>query len=258
MLKLFKRRQKAMVFVDYEYWFYSYRNLYSMRPDPVKFLEALKKEFYIADTMVFADFSVPVISTELRKLRSITNTIIETGNTLMRRKKDMTDFVMLDYIYRCADDNKSVDTYIIFSGDGHFQSVVKHLSQRKKKRVIVYGIRDTVSRQLLDVADEVRLLPSDAELNFTVYRLVAANMAEAESKAGVTPSFKTTVNAVVAKTGEPEERIRQAVSEMLEKGYLYQTHKFFGKKAVKVINADWDKMTVDGVITSKKDFAAKA
>ena len=45
---------------------------------------------------------------------------------------------------------------------------------------------------------------------------------------------------------------------MLEKGYLYQTHKFFGKKAVKVMNADWDKMTVDGVITSKKDFAAKA
>nr|WP_255884282.1 hypothetical protein [Ruminococcus sp. zg-921] len=116
VFQLFKKNSKAMVFVDYEYWFYSYRNLFQIKPDPKRFHEALIKEFDIADIMIFGDFSDLPISAELGKLRNITNTIIETGNRFPRHKKDMTDFVMLDYIYRCVDDNKNIGTYIIFSG----------------------------------------------------------------------------------------------------------------------------------------------
>ena len=107
-----------------------------MRPDPRDFRDKLEAEYDIEDIMVFGDFSSPVIAEDLGKLRSITNTIIETGNTFNRRKKDMTDFIMLDYIYQYADQNKRTGTYIIFTGDGHFQSVTKYLSQKKKKQFL--------------------------------------------------------------------------------------------------------------------------
>lgn len=167
MLNLFRSkgsRKRAMVFVDYESWFYSYKTLYGMRPDPKAFRTSLEAEYEIEDIMVFGDFSSPWMAEELGKLRNITNTIIETGNTFNRRKKDMTDFIMLDYIYQYADESSKAGTYIIFTGDGHFQSVTKYLVHKKRKNVVVYGVRDTISRQLRDAASEVRELPTHEEL----------------------------------------------------------------------------------------------
>ena len=52
MLNLFKpggSKIRAMVFVDYESWFYSYKKLYNMRPDPKEFRNKLKAEYDIED-----------------------------------------------------------------------------------------------------------------------------------------------------------------------------------------------------------------
>lgn len=248
LFNLFRRRKKTMVFVDYEYWFYSYRNQYHIWPDPKHFREMLISEFDIADIMIFGDFSSPVISPELGKVRNITNTIIETGNSFQRHKKDMTDFVILDYIYRCEDDNKNIGTYIIFSGDGHFQSVVKHLVQRKKKRVVVYGIKDTVSKQLQAVASEVRLLPTDEEIRRQLYRLIASNMAYAQTIPTIIPSFNGTVDAVVNRNHVDRNEVRAALSEILEQGYLYQRERIMDTgRTIKVMMADWDKLDADGI-----------
>lgn len=248
MFSIFKKNSKAMVFVDYEYWFYSYRNQFHIWPDPKRFHEMLASEFDIADIMIFGDFSSPIISPELGKLRNITNTIIETGNTYQRHKKDMTDFVMLDYIYRCEDDHKSIGTYIIFSGDGHFQSVVKHLVQHKKKKVIVYGIKETVSKQLQAVASEVRLLPADEEIRRQLYRQIAANMAYVQDAPTIIPSFNGTVDAVVNRNYVDRNAVRIALSEMLEQGYLYQRERTMPiNRTIKVMMADWDKLDADGI-----------
>ena len=126
-----------MVFVDYEYWFYSYKNKYNLRPDTAAWRAELEKQFDIEDIMIFADFSSPGIGEELAKLRNITNTIIETGTATQYRKKDMTDFVMLDYIYQNVTSRNDVGTYIIFTGDGHFQSVVKYLVHHALDAIIV-------------------------------------------------------------------------------------------------------------------------
>ena len=45
-----------MVFVDYEYWFYSYKNKYNLRPDTAAWRAELEKQFDIEDIMIFADF----------------------------------------------------------------------------------------------------------------------------------------------------------------------------------------------------------
>ena len=56
-----------MVFVDYEYWFYSYKNKYNLRPDTAAWRAELEKQFDIEDIMIFADFSSPGIGEELAK-----------------------------------------------------------------------------------------------------------------------------------------------------------------------------------------------
>ena len=246
--RLFVRNSGAMVFIDYEYWFYTYRNSVGIRPDPQSFRDTVADEFNISDIMVFGDFSSPELGAELRSLRNITNTIIETGNTVYQRKKDMTDFVMLDYIYRCDDTNKNIGTYIIFSGDGHFQSVVKHLVQRKKKRVIVYGIKDTVSSQLADVASEVRYLPVGDELKHAIYRMIASNMAYIKDKPQIIPTFNSTIDIISGRKRISRDNVRAGMSEMIQRGYLYQKSvPMSDGRTVKVLEADWGLLAKDGI-----------
>ena len=85
---LFRRRnKKAMIFVDYEYWFYSYKNRYGIRPNPASWRTSLEKKYNIDDIMVFANFSSPGLNGELDSIREMTNTIIETGSDSQRAKK---------------------------------------------------------------------------------------------------------------------------------------------------------------------------
>ena len=143
MIKLFRnKKKKAIAFVDYEYWFYSCKEMFNLYPNLQRWKDEIAKRFELKDIMVFGDFSHENIAGDLHKVRSITNTVIETSNTFMRKKKDMTDFIMLDYIYQTLEQQKGIDTYILFTGDGHFQTVVKCLKE-KKKRVIVCGIEDS-------------------------------------------------------------------------------------------------------------------
>ncbi|MBQ3939218.1 MAG: NYN domain-containing protein, partial [Clostridia bacterium] len=75
MLNIFGTRnnkKKALVFVDYEYWFYSYKNKYGIRPNVSAWRQELEQKFRIVDIMIFADFSSPSIGEELANLRSIT------------------------------------------------------------------------------------------------------------------------------------------------------------------------------------------
>ena len=103
--KLFKnknavKKDKAIAFVDYEHWYYSIQKNFGLKPEPVSWRRKLEEQYDLEDVMVFADFGHKGIDGELTKLRNMTNTIIETQQTFSRYKKDMTDFIMLDYIYQ--------------------------------------------------------------------------------------------------------------------------------------------------------------
>ena len=112
----------------------------------------LSAKYTLDDILIFGDFSFPGIRDELPELRNITNSIIETHQQTGHHKKDMTDFIMLDYIYQAAALCPDIQTYILFTGDGHFHSVVKYLTQRLNKKVVVYGIHGAFSNQLQAVA----------------------------------------------------------------------------------------------------------
>ena len=94
--------------------------------------------------------------------RRATSQLASDGEIMTALRRSLPISYAWLYIYQYADQNKKTGTYIIFTGDGHFQSVTKYLLQ--KKHVIIYGVTDSISRQLRDAASEVRELPTDSEL----------------------------------------------------------------------------------------------
>lgn len=246
-LNLFGKKKKALAFVDYEYWFYSYKTRFGITPDPVRWLEDIKNDYEITGIWVFGDFSNPALKEEVGKVRCITNNIIETGNTYHSKKKDMTDFVMLDYLYRAADENRKVRTYLIFTGDGHFQSVVKYLTEKKKKKVVLCGIRDSMSRQLEAVATDLRLYPKE-ETKFQEYaRMIVANMAHVSTKDSIIPTFWGTVEAVSRYNNVPQEPVVDTLKKMLDMGYLIRKERRIKfQKTVMVLTANWELLIRDG------------
>lgn len=246
IFNVFKTVKKAIAFIDYEYCFYSYMDTHKIKPCPVIWKKKLEEKYELSDIMVFGDFTQKEISEELRKLRSITNTIIETSNVFLERKKDMTDFIMLDYIYQSVESRKDVDTYILFTGDGHFQSVVKYLRQ-KKKTVIVCGIRETMSNQLRSVASEIADLPIEEERYVNYYKLIASNMNYVEQFPKIVPTFMRTVENVARKNNLPEELVADVLRRMIQKGYITKKVKRMSNGDVRYLEACWDKMIEDGI-----------
>lgn len=50
------KRKSAAAFVDYEYWFYSMRNLFHIDPDPKKWIEEVRAQYSVEDIYIYADF----------------------------------------------------------------------------------------------------------------------------------------------------------------------------------------------------------
>ena len=218
MRKFFrKRNNKAIAFVDYEYWFYSCKERFNLYPNLQRWKDEISKRFDLKDVIIFGDFSHENIGGELHKIRSITNTVIETSNTFMRKKKDMTDFIMLDYIYQSIEQQKGIDTYILFTGDGHFQTVVKYLKD-KKKNVIVCGFEDSFSKQLRDTASEVIMVDIERELFERNCKMVLNSMAMIEDQKDLLANFLQAVENVSKASNIPEEEFGKMLVRALKLG----------------------------------------
>lgn len=245
-----KTKTKAIAFVDYEHWFYSYYKLYHIKPNMIEWRQKLEEEFDLDDVMVFGDFSYKTIGDELIKIRSVTNSIIETRQTMSDSKKDMTDFVMLDYIYRYVNEHPKTNTYILFTGDAHFQAVVKYLKQVHKKEVIVYGVKNALSSQLREIASKTYELPASDEIVKRLYPIIVKNMAYVSDKLNIIPTFNSTARTLSERNGISEELIKTALSEMLGKGLLYtRKQRVAFNQSVNVLAANWEALEKEGLWT---------
>lgn len=238
---------EAIAFVDYEHWYYSLQKLYHLKPNPVSWRKELEETYHLENIMVFADFSHRGIREEIGKIRNITNAIIETQNSFAYHKKDMTDFIMLDYIYQYVAEHPKVGTFIIFTGDGHFQSVVKYLTQRLNRQVIVYGVKDAFSSQLKSVATRSVEVPVKGQMLREFYPMIVSNLAYVSEKINIIPTFQGTVKAVASKNNVSEELIHAALAEMLQKGLIYKQEQKIGLNNIKIIAADWDALVRVGL-----------
>lgn len=159
----------AIVFVDYEHWYISMEKFFGEKPNIRQWRNELSERYNVTDIMFFADFSNPSLRAEIQKIREVTSYIIETQTASQYHKKDYTDFIMLDHIYQRAMTSDGTDVFVIFSGDGHFSSVISFLVNRCGKTVCVYGIKDALSMQLRNTANiTVEWPPNEAPQTKTI------------------------------------------------------------------------------------------
>lgn len=246
--------KKAVAFVDYEHWYYSYHNLYGIKPGISAWRKKLETQFELLDILVFGDFSQPIINQELCKIREATNTIIETAHPGF--KKDMTDFIMLDYLYQMAAENRDIGTYILFTGDGHFQPVTKYLTQKKKKEAVVYGVRGAFSSQLKASASKCIEYPYQEELVPGYYDIIIRHFDYISNK-NINPTFMKTVEVIAERNQIEEDVVRSILQEMLDKGYVYQeeTPVSFNRK-IRIVRANWELLIKDGLWDPDKEDEA--
>ena len=251
--KVFKRsrktkKPKAIAFVDFENWFLSLKKFYNLKPDVMKWRRQLEEKYELQDVYVFGNFIDNETREELPKIRCVTNSIIETQQGTENYEKDMTDFVMLDYIYQYVNEHTDVDTYIIFTGDAHFQSVIKYLRQKHGKTVIVYGIKKTFSNQLKLIASEAIELPASDQILEGLYPLIVKNMDYVSGKFNIIPTFSSTARTLAKQYGVAEELVKAALVDMLDKGLLSKKQQRVAfNQFIPVLSANWDALVEAGL-----------
>ena len=242
------KRKKAIAFIDFEHWYISLDKLHRQRPDVRAWRDELAEQYLLDDIYVFGDFSNPSLRSEIEKIRHVTNLIIETKNASGFYKKDFTDFIMLDNIYQSAINRKDVDAFIIFSGDGHFSSVVSFLANRCRKEVGVYGVRDALSSQLKNTATWVKELPSQEDAMIGYYYPILQNLKQLEERPKPSyPAFRTTCEYVAKYYNLNEESVKAAMTDLINKGYVYQKDVQVSNRQLRVLYVIWKKVIEDGI-----------
>lgn len=241
----FNNKQKAAIFVDYEHWYYAYYNQYSMKPNVEEWYSELKDEYNIKELMFFGDFSHYGIDKELVKLKRFSDKIIHTASTKDGVDKDFTDFVMLDYIYRSAATKHSPDVYIIFTGDAHFNLAVQYLRDLKK-RVIIYGVKKSLSNKLKSSANAYVEMPRNYQEQQYYYNLIFNTLKVLHSNNKKATYWKTITN-VAEHNGISKQRIQSALDDLLSNKYLIEESTNYKGKTPKVLKADWKRIKCNGL-----------
>jgi len=219
-----QRKPYAVAFVDYEHWYISYDRMYRSKPDIRAWREALAERYDVGEIFFFGDFSNPSLRSEIPKIREITSFIIETQNASSHFEKDFTDFIMLDHIYQKAVTDENIDAFIIFSGDGHFSSVVSFIRNRVGKEVGVYAVKGALSSQLRnsasyaeEVMPDIRALNALSDAGSAAPSSVRKHKSEkAEVKKNAAPQVKP-AEAKPSETAKAQKEAKHEKSSASEK-----------------------------------------
>ena len=223
---------------------------YSLRPRVRAWRDELAKSYDIKEMYFFADFSNAGMRAEIPRIREVTNLVIETQNTSPHYKKDFTDFIMLDNIYQKAFSSPGVDTFIIFTGDGHFSSVVRFLVQNCGKKVLIYSVKDGLSGLLKNVCTRAYEVPTDRDVEITYYSMIAKQIKDTDTTGRrlSEPSFSSVVGAVSEYYGLDRETVKDVANRMSQHGYLTVTsHKISYNKRISTVRINEEKLLSDGI-----------
>lgn len=244
------KRPRAIAAVDFEHWYIAMERKYAARPDIKAWSEEIRGEYDVEEIAFFGDFSNHGLRTELDKIRGISAMVINTQNSSDNYEKDFTDFIMLDYIYQKAMTNKNIDTFIIFTGDGHFSSVVRFIINVCRKKVGIYGVKNAVSYQLKESASWYRELPEDEAAFNEYYKMIANHMSYlmVHREFGENSTAKKIAEATAKKNNVRQKQVAFALERMIKDGYLYQTpSQDKNQKKINIVRANWQKLEKDGI-----------
>lgn len=242
------KKPKAAAFVDFEHWAISLHKNYAMKPDIRTWYKELTQNYDLVDVYFFGDFSNPYMRAEITKIREITTGIIDTQNTSAHHKKDFTDFIMLDHIYQRSFQD-DLDAFILFTGDGHFSSVVSYLANKRRKTVEVFGILGAISGTLKNTATKTTALPSKEAIEISRQRLLLRTLKKMyEQQNNPRPTYLKTIQAVAEENGIDKDAIQKAMDVLMEKEYVYQTKRYFrGGNFAKILAINTPLLKSDGI-----------
>ncbi len=239
---------KAVAFIDYEHWYVSVKKNFGLRPDIKAWYDELSESVTLVDAFFFADFSHRSLADEIGRIRPFSNKIIDTRNTNGNVTKDFTDFIILDNIYQKAIDSEDIDVFILFSGDGHFSSVCSFIKNKVGKELWVYGIRNSFSKQLQEIASRSCTLPTKKELKRRYNRVILDEIALNE-KNGVSSEREKILQSASKKIKGNQDEISRAMEELLVDGFLSERNILLSRKQrKKILFVDWSKVQCEGLI----------
>lgn len=238
-------KHSAAVFVDYEHWYYGYNNIFSMRPNVEEWYEELTEEYRVKDIIFFGDFHGSPIEKELPRLEKLSKNVVHTASTKDGVDKDFTDFIILDAIYREAAKKDSPEVFIIFTGDAHFNLAIKYLRDMKKK-VIVYGVKHSLSNKLKSSANSYVEMPRSKQEQQYYYDAILKSLYILKKRRKMA-TYNKTVENVSAHSGVSRERIQAALDDLMNNKYLNLEEKNFRGKKPKILTADWNRLEQDGL-----------
>ncbi|MBR6407279.1 MAG: NYN domain-containing protein [Clostridia bacterium] len=245
-------KPRAVAFVDFEHWYISLDKMYHVKPKIREWRDSLAEKYDVTEIMFFGDFSNQSLRNEISHIREVTNFIVDTQNTSPHHKKDFTDFIMLDHIYRKAISGDNVDAFIIFTGDGHFNSVVQFIVDRCNKEVGIYAVKNALSNQLRTSASWYEELPKE-DYMAEYYEMILDNLKRIEnSHRHARATFSKTVTMVAQRNNADEELVRTALEKLIQKGYILQKReRTRNNKMINVIRTDWEKLENDGMFPAR-------
>ncbi len=245
--RLFHKSQKqaAVVFVDYEHWYYGYNNIFSMKPNVEEWYRELTEEYSVKKLMFFGDFNGSAIENELPKLEKISKDVVHTASTKDGVDKDFTDFIILDAIYREAAKDNAPDVFIIFTGDAHFNPAINYLRDIKKK-VIIYGVKHSLSNKLKSTANSYVEMPRTKQEQKYYYDAIL-NSLYTLMKRRKKATYVKTIENVSSRSGVPKEKIQSALDDLMNNKYLYVEEEHYRGKKPKILKANWKRLKADGL-----------
>lgn len=114
--KFFQKNKNeiAIAFVDYEYWLFSYLNLFGFEPDIQTWHKNLQEHYRNLKIYIFADFSKLQMRKEAESINRIADNVVDICAN--GTQKPVKDFLMLDSIFRLSTMQGAPDTIILFTG----------------------------------------------------------------------------------------------------------------------------------------------
>lgn len=235
----------AIAFVDYEHWYYGYSNFFKLKPNVYEWYEEIQNEYNVKELKIFGNFSEKNIKTDFERLENISCEIIHTASMKDGVDKDFTDVIILDAIYREAAKADSPDVFILFTGDGHFEIVIKYLRELQKK-VYVYGVRHSFSSRLRSVANAYVEMPRNEQELSIYYDMIFTSLKILEKK-GKHATYRKTIANVSEYQGVPSDRIQSALDYLIKNRYIFEDVIEYKGKPNRILKVKWEKVKKDKI-----------
>lgn len=242
---MMKKKSRSNVYVDYQYWYYSYKKNLNMAPNLEEWYVEIQKTYCVEKIMIFGNFGIHAMADELAKIKTITDDIVNTVDSKVYEKKNNTDYFILDSIYRDGAKRRNPDIYIIFTGSNHFELVIQYLKDLGKQ-VLVYGVKNYFSETLKSCSDFYVEMPRYIQEKQFYFDLIFEYLKEVELK-GIRDTYNNTIKRVAKYNEIADEPIQSALDELLESGYIVETCESYNERECRLLSINWYEAIKSGV-----------